>query len=658
MTQNVDLMRDKLAQKDSSQTPQAQEKPEQGKWRRLVKKHSITFLILGSIAYASYSWAENKANQPQLDLKTADTQSNQEQTDASEASISQTSTTETNATASLVADANQSASAQLSSQSNRFDSNNVILPVFVAEFALSQDQVEESLSTYQSLVDEYNQPMINERALDLALKANDIPRALYIAKIWVERYPEDTPALFYLAHLSLRAHQYELAAKTLDRILQLDSNANIEGILAGIYPESSEARQELLGALSLIEKNNNPSILVMIAGLEAENQQYSAALQKVNLALKQRPCVPSFIILKAKLYLASDQEARAMRWLSWKSFFQDNPDVDLYQIQHLLKNNQTKKALRKLRRTARKYPDNEQLQFLAGITSIDAKQYQDAEYYLKRLQDSAQYQDQANYYLAVGAERNQHIDDAIALYKAVDGNLYAVARKNLVSLYLKQNQSTEAIQLLTQERVSHPSQSSFLYQLQAQTLQSIGNTDQALMVLDEALQQDPDDAELIYSQVLLLDPAKDRDQLDNALNKLLEIEPNSPTFLNAYAYTLAQQNRKLDLARRYAEQALVYAPQQASILDTLGYVAYLQSDYDVAVQALAQAYQLAPSLGIGIRYAKALYIHGNIERFQQIYQELKVSYPNANELQQLQQMLAPQSATPLTATSTSEIQST
>lgn len=654
MTQNVDFMPDNLAQNDSSQKRKAQKKPVQNRWLRFAKKHSITFLILGSIAYASYSWADNKSirniaktNQEPILQQLVSNHSNSDQRIAQEEQPAEQMKARGQAN-SVVGSGNLN--------TNNANEDNIFLPVFVAEFALSQDQVEESLTIYQALVDEYNQPMINERALDLALKANDIPRALYIAKVWVERYPEDTPALFYLAHLSLRAKQYELSAKTLDRILQLDPNANIEGILAGIYPESAEARQEMLNALNSVDKKQNPSLLVMIAGLEAENQQFESALHKVNLALKQRPRVPSFIILKAKLYLASNQEARAMRWLSWKSFFQDSPDVDLYQVQHLLKNNQTDKALRKLRRMVRKYPDHEQLLFLAGITSIDAKQYQNAANYLKRLQNSAQYQDQANYYLAVSAERNQEIEQAIKLYKAVDGNLYPVARKNLTSLYLKHNRSTEAIQLLTQERVSHPSQSSFLYQLQAQILQSVGNSSQALMLLDEALQQDPNDAELIYSQVLLLDPFKDRDRLDFALNKLLEIEPNSPTFLNAYAYTLAQQNRKLDLARRYVEQALVYAPQQASILDTLGYVAYLQSDYDVAVQALAQAYQLAPSLGIGMRYAKALYIRGDVDRFNQLYRDLKTAHPDATELDQLLEFNAPNLSPDLSKSFTTHLQ--
>ena len=74
----------------------------------------------------------------------------------------------------------------------------------------------------------------------------------------------------------------------------------------------------------------------------------------------------------------------------------------------------------------------------------------------------------------------------------------------------------------------------------------------------------PDDPELIYAEVLLLDPYTDRDKLDKTLKQLLQLEPNSPTYLNAYAYTLALQNRRLKEARQYAEQALEYAPEQAS----------------------------------------------------------------------------------------------
>src|SRR5690606_28598233 len=118
-------------------------------------------------------------------------------------------------------------------------------------------------------------------------------------------YPDDVPAMFYLTHISLKAGQYVLAAKTLDKILKIDPNANLEGMLSGIYPESTQARQDLLQALQHINKTQNPSVLLMIAGLEAQNKEFDRALEKVNLALRKRPKTPSFIIFKANLYFAA-----------------------------------------------------------------------------------------------------------------------------------------------------------------------------------------------------------------------------------------------------------------------------------------------------------------------------------------------------------------
>ncbi len=521
-------------------------------------------------------------------------------------------------------------------QSSRYQS---FLPVFAAEFALQQGNINQALNTYQALVEYNNLPNINERALNVALEYNDIDTALNISKLWVQHYPDDVPAMFYLAHLSLRAKQYELAAKTLDKILQIDPNANIEGILQGIYPESIEGRQALLSTLHQINQKSNPFILVMIAGLEAQNGDFESALKKVNAALRKRPDTPSFIILKANLYFASKQNDAAFKWLDRSTRHQNTPDVGLFEIQHLIRQNQPEVALKKLQKILKKWPNHEQSLFLAGITSIDLKQFEQAERYLKQLQHAENYQDQANYYLAVNAERKQDFEQAIDLYKLVEGSFYTVSRKNLVATYLKLKRPSDAMRFLTQERISHPNQASFLYQLQAQILQASGEKELAIILLDEALQQLPDDAELIYAQVLLFDPFKAQAQLDKALDRLLEIEPNSPTFLNAYAYTLAQQNRNLKQARKYAEQALSYAPEQASILDTLGYIAYLQNDFELAVNSSAQAYSLSPSRSIGVHYARALYMSGDIQRFTAICHELLLKFPDAEDVQQLQQLV-------------------
>ena len=122
---------------------------------------------------------------------------------------------------------------------------------------------------------------------------------------------------------------------------------------------------------------------------------------------------------------------------------------------------------------------------------------------------------------------------------------------------------------------------------------------------------------------------------------MLTLEPNSPTYLNAYAYTLALQNRRLKEARQYAELALSYAPEQASILDTLGYIAFLQNDFETAAKVLGQAYQLSHNVNIGLRYAKALYMQGALREFSDVLQQLKQNHANAPQLQQLDTLILP-----------------
>lgn len=513
--------------------------------------------------------------------------------------------------------------------------NTIFSAVFGAEFALNRQQPEYGLTTYLDLVKQFSSPVINERALNVALQLQDYESALAITQQWNLTYPDDVPTLFYLAHLALRTHNYDLAADTLDRIITLDSNADLERILQGIYPESDSEREALQRALAHSRNLQHPSILVMLAGLEAQQGHYRQALLKVNRALQRRPHTASFIILKANLYLASGRTATALSWLEQHSSRQRTPDVGLFEIEQLLKLNRPHHALQKIHRLLKTWPKQPQLLFLAANTYYQQQAFRQAERYFKALQQHDAYRDQAYFYLAKIAEHFGQTQQAISHYKNVDGNLYALSRKNLVALYLKQQLSLEAIRFLTQERVSHPQYASFLYQQQVQILQTIQQPKRAIALLDEAINQLPDDVELIYAQVLLLDPQRDQQRLDHALTRLLELEPNNPTFLNAYAYILAQQQRNLELARKYAEQALSYAPEQASILDTLGYIEYLQHDDNKAVLHLRDAYQHSPNVGIAFRYAQALLQANDQNSYRTLYTELQQKFPQDDTIKTL-----------------------
>ncbi|KAB1858156.1 tetratricopeptide repeat protein [Acinetobacter tandoii] len=521
--------------------------------------------------------------------------------------------------------------------------NNAIKQSMIAEFALAYHDIPTALHNYTVLAIRSNSTLVKQRALNIALEQDDLKAALDIATHWVVQEPEDVPALFYLSHIALKAHEYELAAETLDKILMIDPNADLEQILAGISPESQTDREVLLKTLSTSKEKDNPSILVLIAGLEAQNGQFDHALITINRALRKRPKVTGFILMKANLLTVLGDEQETLKWYDKSSRkHRDNLEVRLAEAKYLIKLNQSETALKKLESILKKWPKQEEALFLAGLTSIDLKQYEDAEKFLVELRYSAQYQNDAYYYLAVNAERKQHFETAKAYYRLVDGNLYPVSRRSMINIFAQQNKLQDALRFLTQERVNYPQHASFLYQAQADILKRMNNSKAARRLLDEAIKNLPDDPDLIYAEVLLLDPFQDRIKLEQLLNRLLEIEPNSPTYLNAYAYTLALQNRRLDDARHYVELALEYTPDQASILDTLGYITYLQNDFETSAQVLGRAYTLSNSISIGVRYAKALYMQGKITEFSTVLQQLKQKHPNDPQLEQLSSLLLPQ----------------
>ena len=513
----------------------------------------------------------------------------------------------------------------------------------IAEFALAYQDIPTALHNYTVLAIKSNSTAVKQRALNVAIEQNDLQAALDIATHWVAQEPEDVPALFYLSHIALKAHEYDSAAETLDKILNIDPNADLEQILAGISPESADDRDFLIRALRASKEGRNPSILVLIAGLEAQNGQLHEALDTINQALKKRPKSTGYILMKANLLTALGNDDETRKWYEKSSKkHRSNQEVRLAEVKYLIKINESELALQKLEDILKKWPKAEEALFIAGLTSIDLEQYEKAEKHLVELRYSAQYQNEAYYYLAVNAERKQHFETAKAYYRLVDGSLYTVSRRNMVSIFAQQDKLNDALRFLTQERVNYPQHASFLYLAQADILKRMDNKKAAVRLLDEAVKNLPDDPELIYAEVLLLDPFQERDKLDRLLKSLLAIEPNSPTYLNAYAYTLALQNRRLDEARKYVEHALEYAPEQASILDTLGYICFLQNDFSTAARVLKKAYELSGSLKIGVRYARSIYMQGNLAEFSRVLQQLKQKHPNDPQLEQLSTLLLPQ----------------
>jgi len=388
-----------------------------------------------------------------------------------------------------------------------------------------------------------------------------------------------------------------------------------------------------LAALQQLDSRNNPSLLVMSAGLLSDNNQLAAALTKVNIALRKRPQVTAFITLKANILIKQQQYQAAQRFLQQQVRAQpDNKSLGIFYVRYLLGQRLQREALAQLDKMTRQWPQDGEIVLLAALVSIDQQRPLDAEKYLLHLMSQDGYVDQAYYYLGINAERLNRPEVAEVYFKKVQqDDLYQPAQKKLAMLRVAYGRLQEALAALTQERIDRPEQAVFLYLLQIQLLTEHQQHRQARQLLNEAIDSLPDQPELIYSRVLLLAP-EDLAQAERDLNNLLRLDPDNPTYLNAYAYALANQNRDLDKAERLASRANQLAPNQSAILDTLGLIALQQNQLDEAVTLLSRAYQIDFKLSIGLRLAEALQRHNRQQDRQQLLEDLRQRYPNEPKL--------------------------
>lgn len=521
------------------------------------------------------------------------------------------------------------------------------LPLLTAEFALERGDTHTALQLYRQQALQSRSPLVLERALVVSMNAEQFEDSIAIAQHWTKIDPNHVPALFYLAHLALRQHDYPLAAQTLDQILRYDSDAALDRILTGIYPDNPTDRQALLTALSGIDSRHNPSLLVMTAGLLAQSGQLDQALSKVDQALKARPTVTAFITLKANIMLQQQRDREVNQWLSQQVRRQpNNKSLRLFEVRHLLNQQQQQQALQRLDQMARKWPQDGEVTLLAALVSIDQQRSLDAEKYLLQLLTQDAYIDQAYYYLGINAERLNRTEVAEAYFQKVQSDdLYRKAQKKLALLRVSTGRLDDALSALTQERVDHPDQAVFLYLLQAQLLRESQQRLLARRVLDEALASHPDEPELIYHRILVLPPSENT-LIESELERLLVLDPDNPTYLNAYAFALAEQNRRLADARILAERANSLMPNQAPILDTLGYVLLRQGEYLEAAKILKTAYQRDQTLNIGLRLADALNLSRQHDDYQQLFEELQQRYAGDPRLEMLTPALSPQRTMP------------
>lgn len=500
--------------------------------------------------------------------------------------------------------------------------------VMMAEFAADRHDIPKALAIYKNQSQLDDSAPVFERALSLSLQYESAEDSLAFASHWQQANPDHVPALFYVAHLALKAHNYELAGEKLGQILHEDPNVDLSQILLGIYPTASDDQAELLQTLQKIDTKNNPSLLVMKAGLLLQFNQPKQALVEIDKALKKHPKTPAFLILKADILQAlanSDQKTDVQGFIRQaRQSVPDNKNLFLYQTRYLLQHGKSTTAWQQLTAPHNsEFLADDEIKLLAGLVGIDTKNYTQAEALLQQLTHSPSYRDQAYYYLAISAERQQRTNQAIKYYgNVMQPNLVMAARKKQVALLIAQQRYSEAVTSMEKLRADFDEFAVQSYIMQANILAEANQTAQALALLNDAQSKLPDNTDIMFAKVQLL-PDDDLASKRQLLEALLKLSPNNIDYQLEYAQTLV--NLKIETDNVVAMLSPLINDREIGLRarQILAQQALHQNDNARVITLLSDNFDIVPDIISGLLLRQAYANMGNTTEVQHISHILK-----------------------------------
>lgn len=205
----------------------------------------------------------------------------------------------------------------------------------------------------------------------------------------------------------------------------------------------------------------------------------------------------------------------------------------------------------------------------------------------------APYVSELHYMAGMAFNEINDLTKAIEHFKQVSSQsaFYQKAAVHIAFLYQDQHRMADAIAFLENIVQELPESAELVFYLGA-LYEENDDYQKAETLFRQALVLTPDDTELLFRLGVVYDKMGDKQRSIEQMQKVIQIEPDNFNALNYVGYTYADLGINLDEAERLILEALKYKPDDAYIIDSLGWVYFKKGDYQKALIYLEKAVRL------------------------------------------------------------------
>jgi len=544
----------------------------------------------------------------------------------------------------------------------------------VAEFYNQANKPKLTLKHYLPIALESSDPILLKRVTEIATGSAQLKKALIAAEHWVELSPDSLDAQQYFALLLLRDGQLKKSAKQLNMIRELvdqDSDKQAEGFLVSkglkfigallvieshhdkayrvfsYYLEQLKAeplykdqKQLILASLGM-KANEYKVVVAALDGIEATGSKYfaSAAIMKTK-ALKKLGRIDEAAILLQKIVNTKKTS--------------DSLRLELTRL--LISVGKQAEAEVELDKLVKKHPDNNDLLKALIALNIAQKEWKKAKINNASLSNNKAYINDAYYFNGEILEGEGNLTVALTYYKRVKKGVFLKKSFSKRARLLAQTQSIKLSRqwLHRQQKKSLKlkdktfwlkleadmlSDKKLLFAINSNQISIQKNINAAIKLYDEVITLSPKKIVYRYYRGLLLERSNQIDRAESDFNFVIKQGKKKADALNALGFLLVKHTKRLDEAKTYIEAAYKLKPNDALILDSLGWVNYRLGEVDKAEGFLRKAFLRLKTPEIASHLITVLSKRQKYQEARKIFNAMIKEHPNNASLDNLRSNL-------------------
>ncbi|MBI5890107.1 MAG: tetratricopeptide repeat protein [Nitrosomonadales bacterium] len=516
----------------------------------------------------------------------------------------------------------------------------------LGDIAAQRNNPELAAQAYLDLAKTTRDPRVAKRAAQLAYESRQYDRAVEAFKLWQELEPSSPLAKQMLLSLLLSGGKTNDARPALDAVLSADP-ANAGRTFTSVYPMIARSPDKEATLNWMIEATRpypqvaEGHLTVAQAALAAGKRDL--ALAEARQAVVLKPDWDVAAAFEAELYLGSEPQKGLALLKNFLRAHPQNKELRLYYARALLNQKQLPASRDEFERLLEDNPDSPDIAFAVALISMQMGEYARAEQELQlALSKGGKEESTVHYYLAQLNEVRQNDEVAMAHYRQVKDGEYAYsARLREVALLDKAGKLDEAREALHRALAKTDQQKAQLIMIDAQLLREDRKYEDSYRVLAQGLEKFPENPDLLYQTAMAADKLKKNELFEQLIRKLIRIAPDNAHAYNALGYSLLDRNERIPEAMKLVEKAYQLAPEDAAIIDSMGWGNYLLGNLEESLGFLRRAYTANPDPEIAAHLGEVLWQRGDKDDARKIWTDSAKANPDNETLKAVMKRFLP-----------------